>query len=215
MADGSSCANSCAKCKVTRYCSRDCQKKDWKTHKKVCSKLAAGASNIDTEHGGADSTLKGVEKHVPDPFTRLDKGTYLHDRPETDVFKLLIDSFRMRQADDFNFENKATPRSLYTGATSSIEPFRKYLDKAAAQPECAKFGESGAWSDLRKKVTKQEISQHYGNDRMPMQMRMLAEAVYGCGTMGQDGSGIRKLMMQAESGGSEDSQFMSMFSIGH
>ena len=29
----------CAKCKTTQYCGRDCQKADWKTHKKVCAKV--------------------------------------------------------------------------------------------------------------------------------------------------------------------------------
>lgn len=28
----------CAKCNATPYCSRDCQKADWKTHKKICGK---------------------------------------------------------------------------------------------------------------------------------------------------------------------------------
>jgi hypothetical protein len=50
------------------------------------------------------------------------------------MYKLLIDSYRMREADDVNFENKTTPPSVYTGAPSSIEPFRQYLAKAATRP---------------------------------------------------------------------------------
>jgi splicing suppressor protein 51 len=42
----------------------------------------------------------------------------------------------------------------------------------------------------------------YGDGKMPMQLRMLAEMVYGYGTTGQDGSGVRKLMMGMEDGGS-------------
>jgi hypothetical protein len=30
----------CAKCQTVRYCSRDCQKKDWKLHKKTCATAA-------------------------------------------------------------------------------------------------------------------------------------------------------------------------------
>lgn len=30
----------CAKCQTVRYCSRDCQKKDWKVHKKICATAA-------------------------------------------------------------------------------------------------------------------------------------------------------------------------------
>ena len=220
----------CAKCKTTQYCGRDCQKANWKAHKKLCSSLAAKASaGASTEHSSSYSAprLKNIEKHVPNPFTRLDQGVYLHDRPETDVFRLLIDSFRMRQADDFNFESKTTPPSVYTNAPSSTEPFLQYLAKAAKRgnlfpswwtddkaKECVTFGKSGAWSDLRKKVTKTEITQHYGDEKMPMQLRMLAEVVYDTGTMGQDGSGVRKLMMQMENDDSGKGQFMSHINIG-
>ncbi|KAJ4366120.1 hypothetical protein N0V83_007755 [Neocucurbitaria cava] len=219
----------CAKCKTTQYCGRDCQKADWKTHKKICAKNASEAFvEANAEHSNTYSAgrLKDLEKHEPKPFTRLDEGKYLHDRPEKDVFKLLIDSFRMRQADDFNLEHKTTPNSVYAGASSSIVPFRQYLAKAATrrnilpswwtadkQKECEAFGESGAWSDLRRKVTKQEMIQHYGDDKMPMQVRMLAEAVYGVGTMGQDGSGARRMMMRMENGGSGNDQIMSMLNL--
>ena len=30
----------CSGCKVVKYCSRECQKKDWARHKKDCKKLA-------------------------------------------------------------------------------------------------------------------------------------------------------------------------------
>lgn len=163
---------------------------------------------------------------VPDLFTRLDRGTYLHARPESHVFQLLIDSFRMRQADDFNLEGKIVPGSLYAGGSSSIQSFRDYLAKAGSRPtllpswwserhvqDCLAYGESGAWTDLRKTTTKQDIIQHYGNEMMPMQLRMLAEAIYGFGIMGQDGSGIRKMLMQQENGSS--SHHMSLLNLAH
>ncbi|KAF1365201.1 hypothetical protein EJ07DRAFT_95384 [Lizonia empirigonia] len=216
----------CTRCKTTRYCGRDCQKANWKIHKKNCSENAAEASKSSTEHSDTYSTprLNDLEKHVPDPFTKLDQGKYLFDRPQADVYKLLIDSFRMRQSDDVNYEFKTMPRSVYTGASSSAEPFRQYLDKAAARPallppwwtaekskECIIFGESGAWSDLRKAVTKQEVIQHYGDRHMPMQLRMLAEVVYGTSTMGHNGSDVQNLMMLMESGGLRNGGSPSMF----
>lgn len=207
--------NQCAKCKTTRYCSRDCQKADWKVHKKMCANQAntnaTGDAYVEanTTHSSNYSSphLRDLEKHEPKPFTRLQEGNFLHDRPEKDVYKLLIDSFRMRQQDDKKLENKTTPRSVYTGASSSIDPFRKYLAQAATRPgllppwwtsekqkECEAFAESGAWQDVRKKVTKEEVIQHYGDEKAPMQVRMLAEAVYGAGSMGQSGAGMRQVL---------------------
>jgi plasmid rolling circle replication initiator protein Rep len=29
----------CGKCKITRYCSKECQIEDWERHKKICKKL--------------------------------------------------------------------------------------------------------------------------------------------------------------------------------
>jgi splicing suppressor protein 51 len=229
----------CSRCHKVQYCGRDCQKSAWKTHKKECSALAQPAvpegnkaeqatsesnkaKHAVPESKAKQSHMKGLEKHVATPFTNLDQGVYLHDRPETDVFKLLIDSFRMRQADDYNFEGKVTSPSVYVGAPSSIKAFRLYLKEAtnllpswwtaAKTEECVAFGESGAWSDLRKKVTKSEITDYYGDGQMPMQLCMLAEMVYGSGPMGQDGTGMRKMMMQVEGGGVQ-TQFMSMMGL--
>ena len=35
---GTEALKACGACKKTRYCSRECQKKDFKVHKKVCKK---------------------------------------------------------------------------------------------------------------------------------------------------------------------------------
>lgn len=126
----------CAKCKMTHYCSRDCQTADWKLHKKIYGKNESPAfSGAILEHGSSYSSprLKDLDNHVPNPFTRLDQGKYLDDRPEEDVYKLLVDSFHMRQADDINLKGKTTPGTICTGVASSIEPFRQYLAKVAAR----------------------------------------------------------------------------------
>lgn len=163
--------------------------------------------------------------HEPQPFTKLDQGAYLRNRPEVDTFKLLIDSFRLREADEFQFENKTKPQSLYTGASDSTAPFRQYVAQArtknllppwwndAKTLECVTFGEGDAWSDLSKKVTKAEISKRYGDDKMPMQLRMLAEVIYGRGLMGQDGTMMRKQMVRMENGGPGDGMVSSMLSL--
>lgn len=196
----------CAKCRTTQYCSRDCQKDDWKIHKKICGKNAAARNDplSNAEHSSTytSARLNDLEKHIPNPFTKLDQGKYLHDRPEKDVYKLLIDSYRMRQADDLNLENKKSP------------PFPQYLAKAGTrsnllppwwdaekQKECEAFGKSGAWQDLRRGLSKQELIDHYGDEKMPMQVRMLADAVYGAGSRGADGTMLRKHMASMESGG--------------
>ena len=36
---GQKSSSCCSRCQLVSYCSRECQKKDWKTHKKVCKTL--------------------------------------------------------------------------------------------------------------------------------------------------------------------------------
>lgn len=123
----------CAKCQTTWYCSRECQKKDWKAHKKVCSKQAADAPKA--EHSSTYKTpqVKNLEVQIDKPFTALEKGTYLHDRSEKDVYKLLIDCFRMRQEDNYKLEGDVDVDSIYAGAGSSIKPFREFLRLATSR----------------------------------------------------------------------------------
>jgi splicing suppressor protein 51 len=224
----------CAKCKTKLYCGRGCQEADWKNPKKVCSSAytSTNGSREYVEENAIHTSsysapcLRTIENHVLNLFTRSDQGTYLQDCLEQDVYKLFIDSYHMREAHNVNFEHKTTPLSVYTGASSSIEPFRRYLAKTATrsnllppwwdtekQKECEAFGESGVWTDLRRRVNKQQVIDRYGDSKMRMQVRMLAEAVYGSGSMGQDATPMRRAMTQMESGGPGNGQIMSILSI--
>ncbi|KAI1277355.1 putative MYND domain protein [Xylaria sp. FL0933] len=214
----------CAKCSTTLYCSRDCQKADWKTHKKICGKQAHERSGTggNSSAGTALSPPKGLESPITKPFTRLDNNTYLHDRPEEDVYRkydrqicVLIDAYRMRVEDEYVFEGNTAVDSIYGGAKSSITGFRKFLRLAASRPgllppwwnaskqkACEALGMSSSqWHDLRCAVEKSDVVEHYGDPRFPMQLRMLAETVIGRGFAGNDGTEMRTVMVMMENGG--------------
>ncbi|GAB1309997.1 hypothetical protein MFIFM68171_00207 [Madurella fahalii] len=196
----------CAKCSVTFYCSRDCQKADWKAHKKVCGKDGPQPPML--------SPPKGVDQGITEPFTRLDNGTWLHNRSEKDVYRLLLDAYRLRVEDTYALEGEIEANSLYAGAPSGLKGFGHFLRLAGSrggllppwwnaekQSECEDFGmDSSQFQNLRCAVEKSDIIEHYGDPRFPMQLRMFAEAVYCRGPAGHDGTAMRKMMVAMEQG---------------
>jgi hypothetical protein len=48
--------------------------------------------------------------------------------------RILIDAFRMRQADNFKFEGTRDADSAYIGVASSITGFREFMRRAARRP---------------------------------------------------------------------------------
>ncbi|KAF4979363.1 hypothetical protein FZEAL_4404 [Fusarium zealandicum] len=214
----------CAKCSTTQYCSRDCQKSDWKTHKKICGQqagagAAAGASSSRTPSSagrpsGGLSPPRGLNQPIAKPFTRLDKGKYLHDRPEADVYRVLIDAYRLRVEDSFKFDGNVDADSLYGGAPDGLAGFKRFLQEAASRPgllppwwtadkkaECEKLGmDPDQWWNLRTTVEKQDVIENYGDSQFPMQLRMLADAITLKSIGGAEGSGMRKMMAAMEGG---------------
>ncbi|KAF7504210.1 hypothetical protein GJ744_002583 [Endocarpon pusillum] len=189
---------SCAKCRTTLYCSRDCQKADGR-HKKGCVSNAATA----------ESPVVGVDK----PFHRLHAKTWLHDRPEQDVYKLLIDTYRLRMEDNYKLEDTVDEGSIYGSAPNGLKGFRHFLDLAESKgrllpgwwsPEkraaCEGFGMKPGWSSLATKIGKQAVIKNYGAELMPMQLRLFSEQVYGRGPGGQDGALMIQFQMMAEGG---------------
>ncbi|KAL6802427.1 hypothetical protein J3E68DRAFT_396270 [Trichoderma sp. SZMC 28012] len=158
------------------------------------------------------SPTKGLEQPISMPFHRLDEGTWLHNRPETDVYKLLIDAYRLRVEDTYVFKAELMEDSIYAGCKNGRRGFRKFLRKAATVPgllppwwtkeksaACEKLGmDSSQWHSLRCAVEKSDIMEHYGDRLFPMQLRMLADAVCGIHPCGTDGTAMRKFRMVIE-----------------
>ncbi|KAJ9645258.1 hypothetical protein H2199_003264 [Coniosporium tulheliwenetii] len=203
----------CAKCQTTQYCSRECQKADWKTHKKVCCYEQQSIILRRQQQYPSKGLLAAVDK----PFHRLEAQTWLHDRPEQDVYQLLIDTYRFRMEDHYNLEGEADRDSIYGGARDGRQGFRRFLSRAQSKrgllppwwspekaAECEAMGmRRSEWTSLASAIEKSDVIEHYGNPQMPMQLRMFGEQIYGRGPGGQDGTEMRKLMMMAEAGGAE------------
>ncbi len=204
----------CAECSTTPYCSHECQKKDWKSHKKICSSNATASSSggpssenaSSSSSRGQQSAGQGLSAPFPKPFHALDSATYLHNRPEQDVFKLLIDCYRLRAQDDVIFSDSHGPvqsagfnRFLRLAeGRRSILPDWWSAEKAA---ECETFGATaGPWSSLATGTNKAGIIAHYRDDLASMQLRMLGEQVYGGGSGGHSGKAMCQVQMRAEKG---------------
>lgn len=52
----------CSKCKCAYYCSRECQKKDWPQHKRICQELAQKSAEIEAVDRSMDAQVDVKEK---------------------------------------------------------------------------------------------------------------------------------------------------------
>lgn len=213
----------CAGCKIPYYCSRQCQKADWKEHRKVCSSKNPSSPAAETSNAGnagnagqqPQQPSKGLSVTVEKPFHKLDSKTWLHDRPEKDVYKLLVDTYRMKVEDDYNLEGDASVDSIYGGAQDhGRRDFQRFLKRVESKPgllpswwspeksaACIRAGlDQNSGSYLGAAMEKSDVIEHYGERTMPMQLRMFGEEVYGRGPGGQSGTQMRKMMMQSENG---------------
>lgn len=161
---------------------------------------------------------KNLSKTVEKPFTKLYTRTWLYGRPEDDVYKLLIDCFRLREEDEYVFGGNVLTGSIYCGDKTSKVQFDKFLDEAEAAEKnilppwwssekreaCVALEmDDRNWSSLATCVEKHDIQDHYGNQDMPMQLRMLADQIYGSNPLGYSSEGILRMRMMMEGGASQ------------
>jgi splicing suppressor protein 51 len=215
MAEAQSCAAcsatdvpllKCARCKSVSYCNKDCQKAHWKTHKQSC---AQGGSQ---PQPSTDKPLPTGEQDKK-PFTAISKNTFLHNRSHEQTFQLLIDMMRMRQADEFKFDGKAMIGTIYNQEPSSEKAFGELIRKAEAVTgllppwwdvkslgQCLEYSCKASGFSLRHAQEKHDIQKTWGDDRMPMKLRMVAERVYGYSPGGAKSDNLLPVLIGAESG---------------
>ncbi|PVH80401.1 hypothetical protein DL98DRAFT_654798 [Cadophora sp. DSE1049] len=213
----------CGRCKRVRYCSIECQKTDWKSHKLACATQTStpqppGASSSVTfsasvSISGSSSDANPTLSRVLNDVLGLGGQFFTNRHTKGDVFSQLIDAFRLRIADEIEYKYKQTGLSPDTIASLLVSQainhnntrmgdipiagtgFDAFLDLAEntdtvmpvwwskqLRDECFALATGAdAWFDLKKKVDKDAIAQHYGNPSTPMILRILAERVYGKG----------------------------------
>ncbi|KAG4079827.1 hypothetical protein HA402_014958 [Bradysia odoriphaga] len=209
----------CAKCRLQFYCSRECQKSDWKSHKKTCgSTRAEPTSTFDAASSTGYQNNPQAICYIPKPFTALDNGTWLYNRPKKDVYKLLVDTYRMRLEDEYVFQGDVDEDSLYSGASveSALRHFKRFLTKTikldAARKkkllpewwskdslqECMNFAKTDDFSNVGLAAEKHDIQKHYCQQDMPMQLRMFSEKIDGTLAAGMSGAEMLALRVAVE-----------------
>lgn len=212
----------CNRCKSASYCSRECQKSNWKAHKKFCVATAqanaapSAPSTIQQNTAQANNRARrALDVDIEKPFHKIYDRTWLHGRSRRDVYKLLIDTYRLRMDDNFTITGEIDVDSIYGEATDGGKSgFRRFLQMVEQDqgvlPEwwspahanaCVQSGSNNTgWSNLAARIEKHRIMQYYGNSLMPMQLRMFSEQVYGAGPGGQRATILLQMQMLVEDG---------------
>lgn len=137
----------------------------------------------------------------------------------------------MRREDQYKFEGNIDEGSVYAGASASseLQNYRRFLNSITAIDARRKAGERLLpewWSanainkcvriatedddaKVEFAVEKHDIQEYYGQDDMPMQLRMFGEALDGTMVAGQSGRQMLEMRADVEEGGG----FGSMMSV--
>lgn len=201
---------SCENCKSVQYCGPKCQIEDWMAHKNL---YCVNPAIIPAATLANPQLVSFLRTNITNPFARLEKGIWLHDRHKLDVFALLIDSFRLREADDFVYADARNNESIYNGRHNSFPPFCRYIDRAEAKGLMPPWWTLAKRADCENKSLDQsddnyqdihiiardiDIIPAYKEPIMLTQLRMFAESVMGEGPAGTDGNLLLQKMVVAE-----------------
>ncbi|KFY17702.1 hypothetical protein V492_00448 [Pseudogymnoascus sp. VKM F-4246] len=171
----------CPECSTTGYCGQECHDRNWKSLEPTL-----GFSSPEGPHNSGFDVIN-------DMFG-LSKDDFLHNRPEAEVFTLLIVSFKLRIKDEHVFSRNQT--GVYVdGKPPAL--FQKFLLLAESRPHLL----PGWWSPtMREKceklavnselgsvvscvIEKSDVQDCYGDNMMPLKLRVLNEKICGVGIM--------------------------------
>lgn len=181
---------------------------------------SSGGSASSSSGNASSSTAQDTQEFNPGdqdtkPYTAISKNLFFHDRLESNTFQLLIDTLRMRQQDELNFDRVRMPGSIHARNNPSSErAFRDFILRAQAVPgylptwwkgeistdACVEYASRNADFSLAVAQEKGDIQKTWDEDRMHIVLRMVAERVYG-NTPGGFKSGTALAMMVAQENG--------------
>ena len=179
----------CGRCQKVSYCNKDCQISDWQAHKSSCQRprpaLDAGTSLPFSHHMAVRATGQ-------DPATYFQR-LYKRTNSEAEVYKHLIDVYRLRVQDDIDFTGHM--HGVHTEDPAGPLPdFQEFVTLAeekgllpnwwnAEKRQACEAVAMGGDNDIRSIIGKQEVQEIYQASSMPMVFRTIADRVYGRGVM--------------------------------
>ncbi|CAH7667891.1 hypothetical protein BY996DRAFT_4211174 [Phakopsora pachyrhizi] len=142
---------------------------------------------------GTQPTKKILEVEITDPLGKLESKTWLHGRSKKDVYKLLIDIYRLHEYDNYN-GGVVEDGSIMTGdVTCSIVAFKRFVERIEKnnrqllpawwneerKMECFRHGLNPEVREyLGFAIEKHDIVEDYGDNWLPMQMRFFTQSVF-------------------------------------
>ncbi|KAJ5116564.1 hypothetical protein N7456_000912 [Penicillium angulare] len=185
----------CSKCQIAEYCCHECLLADWPNHQKFCG--SPGQKSTDPTEAPAPALSPSKSGQALDdicehPFTRLTRNEWLHDRSTNDIYKLLVDTYRLRTADNWTSAGVHEKDGIYGGARDDNEGFGRFMSKVGKEAflpswwgpdnnaDCVNFAASDPEWGLWRVIQPGDIERRYGDSTMALQLRIFGERVYGC-----------------------------------
>ena len=204
----------CPRCEGSLYCCDECRVLDLKAHEPICAatRSAKGLDKKAPAQSPEPSWEPQLDVIVEQPFHKLQAKTWLHGRSEQDVYKLLVDTYRLRLDEECAYPGLCHSIRIPSNTEKEmVEEFRRFLELAELRTgllptwwsdekaiACVAFGTAQGEQFLDEAVMAKDIMDKYRNQQLPLQLRILGEQVYGTGPGGYSSYSRMERMIMIE-----------------